>query len=292
MKNLGSHFVFTRSQQNGIFILVAIIIVLQVMYFFLPFSPEARNHPEEQKIVDQIQTSIDSLKAVAASQDSVSPASFNPNFISDYKGYRLGMSIEEIDRLHEFRKQDRWINSPEQFQEVTKVSDSLLDKMAPLFQFPEFTQRNSAAKTGSKAQLSEPLSKADLNNATAEELEKVYGVGPKLSERIVKYRKSLNGFRGEAQLQDVYGLSPEVIERILQKFEVKNLTGEKIGVNSASIMQLVEIPYLNYEHARAIVKLREETGGIMDLKELGQIKDFPIEKIDRINLYLAIDQKN
>ena len=41
---------------------------------------------------------------------------FNPNFITDYKGYTLGMSLDEIQRLHKFRSQDKWVNSAHDFQ--------------------------------------------------------------------------------------------------------------------------------------------------------------------------------
>ncbi|WP_029038527.1 ComEA family DNA-binding protein [Salinimicrobium xinjiangense] len=292
MKNLRSNFVFTRSQQNGIFILVAIIIVLQLIYFFISFSSEASPNPREEEIVEQMQRSIDSLKLLAAQKDSVPLVPFNPNFISDYKGYMLGMSVTEIDRLHEFRKRDLWVNSAEEFQAVTGVSDSLLKILAPSFKFPDFRRNTSEDNKVSKKVFSTPLIKADLNAATEDDLRKVNGIGEKLSARIVSYRNSLGGFRGNAQLKDVYGLSPEVILRLLENFEVKNSAGERSDINSATVLQLVDLPYLNYEQARAIVKFREEAGEIKSFEELRQIKNFPVDKLDRIELYLTIDGKN
>lgn len=293
MKNWRSHFVFDRSQQNGIFVLVAIIIVLQLVYFFYPFSSEtAQQNRAEEEIVEKMQHSVDSLKKVAAQKNSVALNPFNPNFISDYKGYMLGMSLEEIDRLHHYREQDLWVNSAEDFQEVTGVSDSLLATIAPAFKFPEFRRKASEEYKSANKTFSAPLTKTDLNTATAEELQKVNGIGEKLSARIVNYRNILGGFRGNPQLKDVYGLSPEVIERLLQRFEIKYSEAEKIDLNSASIMQLVELPYFNYEQARAIINQREEAGGFRSFEELQQIKNFPLEKIDRIELYLTIDESN
>ncbi|RYX78494.1 helix-hairpin-helix domain-containing protein, partial [bacterium] len=48
------------------------------------------------------------------------------------------MSIQEIDRLMAFRKENKYVNSAEEFQEVTKISDSLLAVMSPLFKFPDW----------------------------------------------------------------------------------------------------------------------------------------------------------
>lgn len=292
MKDLRSHFVFNRSQQNGIFVLVVVIIVLQLLYFFYPFSSEIDQTPREEDMVRKMQASVDSLKQVAAKKDTLPPAAFNPNFISDYRGYMLGMSVEEIDRLHRFRARGLWVNSPEEFQKVTGVSDSLLQQISPAFQFPQFRQNTSEANGVQENIFSAPLPKADLNLATAEALKKINGIGEKLSERIVNYRSSLGGFRGNAQVKDVYGLSPEVVERLLQQFEVKSSAVEKVDINSATVMDLVEIPYLNYEQARAIIKYREGVQEIHDYEELGQIRNFPMEKLDRIQLYLTINREN
>ena len=135
---------------------------------------------------------------------------------------------------------------------------------------------------------SESLPKQDLNKASAEELQKIDGIGEKLSARIVKYRELLKGYRGEIQLTEVYGLSPEVIQRLTERFEVRNSTG-KIDLNTATVLQLVEIPYFDYEMARKIVKLREEKGKFSSFDELRQIIGFPLEKFEGIKLYLAID---
>lgn len=289
MKNLGSHFVFSKGQQNGIFFLVFIIILLQLVYFFYPFTSEESPNPEEEKLVRELQREMDSLKIVAASKkDSINMAPFNPNFISDYKGYVLGMSVEEIDRLHAYREKESWVNSSEEFQAVTGVTDSLLKVIGPLFKFPEW-RRNTSNQTGSKKAFPEAVAKQDLNTASAEELRMVNGIGEKLSARIVNYRKSIGGFRGGNQLHDVYGLSPEVVERLLLKFEVQDGNRERPNLNRIQIIPLSELPYFNYELARKVINYRQNNGEFGSFEELGNIPGFPVEKIDRIKLYLAID---
>ncbi|NJW55128.1 helix-hairpin-helix domain-containing protein, partial [Salinimicrobium sp. CDJ15-91] len=113
--------------------MIGIIILLQLVYFFYPFSSEVAEDPEQEQLVFQLQKEMDSLKQVRSQEISIPLKPFNPNFISDYKGYMLGMSLEEIDRLHEYRAQELWVNSAEEFQGVTGVSDSLLKILAPSF---------------------------------------------------------------------------------------------------------------------------------------------------------------
>jgi competence protein ComEA len=292
MKNFRSHFVFSRGQQNGIFLLVGIIILMQLLYFFYPFSLEENpNQEEEENLVRALQLEIDSLKSVAVKEkDSLRLAPFNPNFISDYKGYVLGMSLEEIDRLHEYRKKELWVNSSLEFQAVTNVSDSLLRKISPYFKFPEWRQSKPGKAEGLKKGISEAyIKKLDLNVASAEDLQKINGIGDKLSARILKYRHSIGGFRGASQVQDIYGLSPEVIQRLLEKFEVREGVIDKHDLNSIEVLPLSELPYFDYELARKIVNYRKDNLGIHSFEELANIPGFPVEKLDRIKLYLAIN---
>ena len=288
MSGFKSHFVFNRSQRNGIFLLLLLIIVLQVGYFFVDFSSEATVSPEQKERIAAFQKQIDSLKKQNSLKDSIKVFPFNPNYITDYKGYTLGMSVEQIDRLHAYRATDQWVNTAEEFQRVTGVSDSMLKKMAPLFTFPEWA-KSSQERTATTRKNSLPSEKLDINHATPEELQKINGVGAVLSQRIVNYRESIGGFNHEIQLNDVYGLSPEVVERISSRFTVVEPVVKKQDVNSISVISLSELPYFNYELARKVVSYRDRNGKIRSFEDLADIKGFPRDKIARIKLYLSID---
>ena len=71
---------------------------------------------------------------------------FNPNYISDYKGYQLGMNVDEIDRLLAHREQSLYVNSAKEFQTITKISDSLLQKISSFFNFPNGFKRKIIIK--------------------------------------------------------------------------------------------------------------------------------------------------
>lgn len=142
MKKFKSHFTFSKQEQSGIFFLLLIIITLQIVYFI--FKNNSNDSNESKVILDiETQTKIDSLKKEVQKIDSIRIYPFNPNFITDFKGYTLGMSLEEIDRLHAHRSQNKFVNSAEEFQKVTQVSDSLLNTFSQYFKFPEWTQKRS-----------------------------------------------------------------------------------------------------------------------------------------------------
>ena len=97
---------------------------------------------EEEKIntaeIAFFKKQLDSLYVAKLESKHPKIFPFNPSFLTDFKGYTLGMSTEEIDRLLAFRKENKWINSVEDFKQVTKVSDSLLNKISPYFKFPDW----------------------------------------------------------------------------------------------------------------------------------------------------------
>ncbi|MFH6604803.1 ComEA family DNA-binding protein [Maribacter algicola] len=305
MKKLKSRFAsfsrsgkFTKQERSGIFFLLLIIILLQIGYFTFK-TVGFRNSSESFAVDTKMQSQIDALRESALKKDTFKIFPFNPNFITDHKGYAIGMSVEQIDRLHAFRKQGRFANSAEEFQKVTKVSDSLLQKISPYFKFPDWTQNRNSSEVTNKVHsydVKKTISDAvpgsgykDLNEATADDLKSIKGIGEKLSARIIKFRNRLGGFLVDEQLYDVYGLEPDVVESALKKFKVLNPPKiDKININSASANDIGKLAYLQKNVAQGIVDYRNHNGTINSFEELSKIEDFPTEKIDRIRLYLSL----
>ncbi|MDT8415494.1 MAG: helix-hairpin-helix domain-containing protein [Flavobacteriaceae bacterium] len=280
------------SQRSG---LVFLLVILGSVQAFIWFKNDAHEVKDValSKDLQLIQWQIDSLKAASPKRDTIYP--FNPNYLTDYKGYQLGMSLEEIDRLMAFRKTGKFVNSVTDFQQVTAVSDSLLDAISPYFKFPDWvvaaqkkTDKDRFSNTyETKANLNAEVSKVDLNTATAEDLKTIYGIGEKLSVRIVEFREKLGGFAADFQLYDVYGLDTATVEKALKKFTVLTPVAiEKLDVNTATYDQLKQIPYLNSWLARKIITFRQNHGPIEDLQELTKIQDFPTNRLSSIALYL------
>jgi DNA uptake protein ComE-like DNA-binding protein len=292
MKKLKSHFWYNKSQRNGVFFLLFFILILQGVYFFVDFSSsEETNLPSEE--ITLFQNQIDSLKLIEIENRKPKIYPFNPSFISDYKGYQLGMTTQEIDRLLSHRESGKYINSARQFQVVTKVSDSLLAVISPYFKFPDWISRKKNTSLNYNKPKEEEIftgEKQDLNIVTAIQLKEIKGIGDKLSERIIKYRTSMKGFMNDEQLEQVYGLKPEVIAKVLQRYTVLSQpTIEKVNVNTATFKEVLHLPYIDYELTKKIFQYRDEVAEIQNLEELKNIEDFPIENFDKIALYLKAE---
>jgi len=289
LSTIKTYFQYTASQRAGIFLLLTLIIGFQFLYFFVDFTSieTDKNSTEKQQWLS-LQTEIDAAKQ-DTELDSPKIYPFNPNFITDFKGYKLGMSTQEIDRLLAFRKTNKYVNSAHEFQAVTKVSDSLLHIISPYFKFPDWVNNKKEFKSYSKQnfQKKESLVVLDINQATQDDLKKVYGIGDGLSERILNEREKLGAFVSMEQMNDVWGLSPEVIEKLNQHFKVKTVPNiKKININTATIKELMQFSYFKYPLAKSIITYRSMNGGIKNGEDLPKIKGFPVEKSNIIVLYL------
>ena len=142
MKKIKSHFWYTKNQRNGILFLLIIIIFLQLILHFKNFDSQQLVDLSQPKITSY-NKQLDSLKKKSSKKKKFKIYPFNPNYISDYKGYQLGMNIDEIDRLLAYREQKLYVNSAKEFQTITKISDSLLQKISPFFKFPDWVQKKN-----------------------------------------------------------------------------------------------------------------------------------------------------
>lgn len=268
-----------------------IIIILQLVYFFVDFSPSEKRSENQEKELIEFQKKIDSIKDSEQENAVAEIFPFNPNFITDFKGYTLGMTPDEIDRLHAFRAEEKWVNSTEDFQKVTGVSDSLLKEISPYFKFPDWVSSESSSYS-EKTPVPDKIqykNRKDLNLATMEDLTGIYGIGEVLAGRIINYRKKIGGFLDDIQLKDIYGLNFEVRAELHSKFTVLTAPSHTVhDINEATLLELAAVPYIGYELAREIINYRLLNEKINNFEELAKIKDFPSEKIDRIALYLSV----
>ena len=292
-----SHFWYHKSQRNGIFILILLIVIFQFIIVFVDFYSEEKVNIDTPKVI-AFHHQIDSLRKINLENKRLKIFPFNPNYITDYKGAQLGMSLVEIDKLLAFRKTGKFINSEKEFQKVTSISDSLLHSISPYFKFPDWVvkkKQNRQLSTSRDTRLFAKKSKyiltsTDINIAVKDDLKTINGIGEKLSERIIKYRSKLQGFSTLNQLYEVWGLDTEVVDKLLLVFKVINLPNiKKINVNTVSFRELLKNPYLDYELCKKIFEYKDEVAELQDISELKNIIGFPLDLYDRIVLYLVAE---
>lgn len=286
---------FIRPHRAGLILLIALVAIIQWAITYFPVEHDevktTELSPYWAQLKKKLQLKIAQQKKIA---DTIYP--FNPNYLNDYRAYRLGLTDAEFDKLKVFRSQNKFVNSAKDFQQVTGVSDSLLQIIEVYFRFPDWvTQRNNPTLSVNSSTASTSLAlrntiiKEDLNSAKKEALMKVYGVGDKLSDRIVEFRNRIGGFAADFQLYDIYGLDSAVVKKVLERFTVTSpVLINSLDINAATYDELRALPYLNNFLARQIITYRQNHGPISNLEELTKIQDFPVERLRSLGLYLHV----
>lgn len=164
-----------------------------------------------ETIVDSRLDSLIQIK-IDLRENQISLQAFNVNYMTDYKAYVLGLNVEELDRIETYRQQNKWFYSLNEFQSISKITDSLKLKISPFLKFP--------SKRIAKNDNQKIVVLADINIATAEELKNTHGIGVVFSKRIIAYRTSLGGFNNMNQLFNVYGLDSVVVVRLKSQYKV------------------------------------------------------------------------
>lgn len=291
MDKIKSYFVFNSSQRNGILFLLLLVSGFAVINNYIDFTTENLLDTNSKEVL-AVQKELDSIRTllIESNQPKIHP--FNPNFITDFKGYKLGMSSEEIDRLLDYRKQNKWINSKEDFKKVTKVSDSFLDQISSYFKFPDWISNPKPKYSDWRKGFKEKTfdQKIDLNSATQLELEKVNGIGEALSKRIIDYRDKLGGFTNDIQLYEVYGLDYQLTDKVRNDFTVKTPKEIiKMNLNKISASDIATVPGISFELAKRIWEFRILNERIVDFIELKKIEGLTERKLQGIQLYLKLE---
>jgi competence protein ComEA len=153
------------------------------------------------------------LKAGSRLQDAVF-AAHGPTLIADLKRVNLAAVLRDGDRVVIPR-----IVQPSYPYAEAKAAER--DRAAggpgrppPSAQAPSGRRGRGPVPSTSPSPAGESRMAVNVNTATAEDLERLPGVGPVLARRIVEFREARGLFRRLQDLQEVKGIGPKLYRRI------------------------------------------------------------------------------
>lgn len=101
-----------------------------------------------------------------------------------------------------------------QNQQTNDLIVTTMDYSSPEIQSSSSEIKPSAAALPKKIQAQKLGGKINLNMATARELEKIPGIGPKTAIKIIQFRKK-NPFRSPRDLKKVRGIGDKKLKKML-----------------------------------------------------------------------------
>lgn len=185
---------------------------------------------------------------------------------------RLGLSSKQASSMLRFR--DKYgFHSIEQMRSIRVLPPELLKLISDSLNFDQRIGSNQIKKMkgtmpeGPEIIQVKKIQKLDLNSATIDMLVALPGIGQYTAEKIIAYRTRLGGFIGIEQLYEIKGMKPDIVENAQPYLEI-NKEVERLNLNSITYDALKQHPYLTWNQANSIVKLRNQKGGFKEVKEL------------------------
>ena len=176
------------------------------------------------------------------------------------------------------------------FQHYENRLDSLkcLNIELQVSPLPTFNPRDTVKTNRNQKQL-ENINRILFSEADSITLQIVPGIGQATAGRIIKYRENLGGFHHPNQLKEVFGVKPETAEAVWEFFEFDSVIIRKINLNTSTLNELAEHPYISYGEAKVLIAFRNQHGFYTSHEDLMKVKIFKSQWIDKIKPYLSFE---
>ncbi|WP_298113818.1 helix-hairpin-helix domain-containing protein [uncultured Bacteroides sp.] len=319
MKLFRDFFFYTRNQRRGILLLVAAIVAVWTVNWWL--RPAERSFPQtDAAYMDSLITNYKDFLASVKYQDSIQeqrfkpqdrpahrpdPRPFDPNEADSALLCRIGLPGWMARNVVRYRQKGGVFRKPEDFRRIYGMTDERFEMLRPYIRIarqdtattpatadkiqPDTTRKDSTRKPA--IPLFQHVRKypagtiIELNQADTTELKKIPGVGSVIARMIVKYRTRLGGYYSVSQLKDIR-LRADLLE---PWFRVDTTAIRRINLNRGGTASLRRHPYINFYQARAIVEWRKEHGPLKDLTPFEQHPDFTKEDLERLGHYVCYE---
>jgi DNA uptake protein ComE-like DNA-binding protein len=271
-------FGYSRRERRSTFILLLMIALVTALRYALPGKNIS---------IEDISASLTAYNETLSVKnevykDSTKLFTFDPNKASVETLTSLGLSEKQAGTVKNYRDKGGRFRQPSDFSRIYGVDKNLSERLIPYI----IIEKDSYSYSDNS---SVQLKKVDLNRCDSTTLDRLPGIGPVLSARIIKYRNLLGGFISREQLKEVYGLTEETYNRIADRVFADSSGVTQIKINSADFKNIIRHPYFDRYNVQSVLKYRELKGRIDSLTELTTNKILTHEKAEKIRPYLSFE---
>ena len=208
---------------------------------------------------------------------------FDPNSYKLEDWTKLGLSTKQATVILNFSK--RGLYSNEDLKKIFVISDELFEliKDSTFYSIKKGNEKIDNKVIGDSKNIL-----VDINSATEEQLINLPGIGSFFAKQIIKKRNELGGFYQSQQLKEVWKMDQEkldIIEPFL-KFDKSKLL--KIELNKVNIDDLKNHPYIRWNIANSIIKIRYQKGAFKNVEEIKESVLINEELFEKLKPYLSL----
>ena len=283
---------YSKSTKRGIVVftllLLAIFVAPDLIQYFRP-KPEIRMEQwstPEKEVTEKLrsQSGFNYHKGWKKKRFSRPLSKFDPNQYSLEEWMALGLSEKQSAIVLKFTS--RKIYSNEELKRIFVISDELFQLIKDSTYYPERT-KNLDKYTEYK--LEQKLIKVDINRAGLDEVLQAAEITAFDAKQIIRTRDNFGGFYSLSQLSEVWQATPEKIAVWEKYIRIDPENIRTMNINTASAKELSLHPYISWNLANSLVKLRSQNGFYKELREIKKSVLMTDELYEKLKYYLIVE---
>lgn len=283
---------YSKSTRRGIVIFTILMVVLFILPDLIQFLREKppikieQWDEVEQQAVAKVNTNFSSsYRNKKRKQYFLPPAKFNPNEYTLEEWKALGLSDKQSAAILKFLKYPVYSN--DDLKRIVIIPEQLFELIKDSTIYPPKPgKRDSAAEY----QLEQKLIVVDVNAANLKDILRAREITYFDAKQILRKRDELGGFYSEDQLAEVWQSTPEKIA-VWKKYLVINPHAvRKIDINDCSVNELANHPYISWNLANSLVKLRIQNGPYQQIEDTKKSVLMSNELFEKVKPYFKIEQ--
>ncbi len=318
-------FYFSRSERNGIVVMLLLIILVlfaplvyqwgrsDPVVDFSAFEKAVRDFEQRLEVMQQEAdaqrtahfSSRENQRERSSQTVEIVPVPFNPNNLAQEAWEAMGVPAHIARTIKNYEAAGGSFRFKEDLMRIYLMEEEIYHALEPYIELPSRAEQGLAFEerpvsrtlrdAGEKKDPDPGLERTfeptmvDINLADTLELIKLRGIGPVFSRRIFHYRERLGGFNYAGQLLEVFGMDSARFEQILPYITFDSLAIRKIDLNRAGFTDLIRHPYIDRNLANGLIAFRNQHG---PFKEIDEIKNsFLVNDtiFNKIAPYLAVE---
>ncbi|MDH5608985.1 MAG: helix-hairpin-helix domain-containing protein [Cyclobacteriaceae bacterium] len=286
-----NQFGFTRSEANGVLVLSLIVLAsFTIPILYVKSIVQKQKEPPFGESLAKWYIQVDETVKTAPDPAGKKPVfgrkkfHFDPNTASLDDLRQLGFPESIGQRIVKYREAGGVFVVKNDLGKIYAINQEILNDLWEYIDLPEKTSNKNPSNHGGSEKI--PYKRLNLNQLEPSDMEFIKGIGPVLSQRIVKYRNLLGGFYSFDQLSEVYHFPDSLLYRFEAYFYLDTLDLVQIRVNEDSLDRLAVHPYLTYNQARAMINYRQLHGPYEKPEDLMAIRVMDDSTLTKLIPYL------
>lgn len=283
---------YSKSTKRGIFLFSALLLAIFVMPDLIQyFRPKPEISIEqwsttERQVTEKLnrESGFNYHKNRKKKHYSRPLSKFDPNDYGLEDWMALGLSEKQSAIVLKFTS--RKIYSNEELKRIFVIPDELFALIKDSTVYPERT-KNFDKRTEYK--LEQKLIVVAINRASLDDLLQARDITMFDAKQIIRTRDNFGGFYSLSQLSEVWQATPEKIAVWEKYIQIDSENIRTININTASIKELSYHPYISWNLANSLVKLRSQNGFYKEVHEIKKSVLMTDELYEKLKHYLTTE---